>query len=520
MRVVLSAVAVTRSHGGVASSLPTEHFPRARRPTPRRRSRLPASSRTDSTQAVCALTGKSRGAALELPPAYTTAKYGMVSGDSGSSFEYGGRVWWLFGNSGATTHPPWGSRNVSTRWPAVTTPLDDPAALGSDAIATSLESTKPPRPVAPYNDSEMPPNQHCPVLRFLTESKPVRGAFANPSVSPDPMFRPTYAVSLRRGELPEAGIGEGRPARMYVVFGTDNPANCATLIAVHGPCSEPRSGTATTCHGAQKGSRTRSVMTVFEGSGAGFKGLYDLSAPSTRYGPACPTSPAGDGARFVNVQLQNGDDGYLYIWGTEGGANNGRSPVYLARMPAADIATGHRLEYWHGHGFVAGSQQLATPLFTDRPAPCMAQLGIQYNRDLDEWIMLYHCKETPAPANHPDGIYMRTARNPWGPWSTPTTIFDPAPDSRTESGYCYFIYSTQTGSFPKCPPGSPNRTLVHSTKAHVGDYYGPYFVANWTTGTAGTVTTRASTTIYYTLDTFDPYGQLIMRSTILGASAC
>jgi hypothetical protein len=36
--------------------------------------------------------------------------------------------------------------------------------------------------------------------------------------------------------------------------------------------------------------------------------------------------------------------------------------------------------------------------------------------------------------------------------------------------------------------------------------------------TAGSATVRASTTIYYTLDTFDPYGQLILRSTILGAA--
>jgi hypothetical protein len=49
--------------------------------------------------------------------------------------------------------------------------------------------------------------------------------------------------------------------------------------------------------------------------------------------------------------------------------------------------------------------------------------------------------------------------------------------------------------------------------------YGPYFVANWVTGTKppkDSYGVRASTTIYYTLDTFDPYGQLIMRSTILG----
>jgi Domain of unknown function (DUF4185) len=520
MRVVRSAIAVTfavMAFTVAVGALPSRAAP-SRTPA-----QLPTGFEQNSTQAVCALTG-SHGAYTELPPAYTTTTYGMVSGDSGSSFEYRGRVWWLFGNSGATMHPPWGSPNVSTRWPAVTTPLDDPAALGSDSIATSSVSAKPPPPVAPYNDTEMPPNQHCPVLHFLTESQPVGGAFANPSVSPDPMFAQTYAVSLRRGELPEAGISECHPARIYVVFGTDNPANCATLTGVIGPCAEPASGrTATTCHGTQKGSRTRSVMAVYDGSAARFRGLYDISAPETRYGPTCPTSPTGDSARFVNVQLQNGNDGYLYIWGTEGGAYNGQSPVYLARMPVANIATGHGLQYWDSRGkhpaFVTGSQKLATPLFTDHPAPCMAQLGVQYNRYLNEWIMLYHCKETSAPAGHANGIYMRTATKPWGPWSAPTTIFNPSPDSRTQSGYCYFIYSTQTGSFPKCPQGSPNRTLPDSQKGHVGDYYGPYFVANWTTGQRATASQRASTTIYYTLDTFDPYGQLILRSTILGARA-
>jgi hypothetical protein len=141
----------------------------------------------------------------------------------------------------------------------------------------------------------------------------------------------------------------------------------------------------------------------------------------------------------------------------------------------------------------------------------VAQFGVQYNRYLHEWILLYRCKESPAPAGHPAGIFMRTAVHPWGPWSAPTTVFDPAPDPRTRSGYCYFIYLAKG-----CPAGSPNRSLSSAKKPHVGSYYGPYIVPNWTTGQRATPSQRASTTIYYTLDTFDPYGQLILRSTILG----
>jgi hypothetical protein len=359
------------------------------------------------------------------------------------------------------------------------------------------------------------------------------------------------------------------------VFGTDSPSNCATLSpTTQGPCAEPTKGSTsatgsasaagghsatgstpatgveTLCKGA-KASRTRSVMAVYTGVGVKFTGLYDLSAPSPRYSPTCPTKhPSQDPAKFVNVQMANGTDGYLYIWGTEGGANDNRSPVYLARMPAANIATGQGIAYWEHGSFVAAqpsptkphvtppnptplnatppnstppnaTQPNATPLFTDSPVPCVSQLGIQHNAYLDEWIMLYRCNETDPSARLPNGIYMRTAPNPWGPWSSPTTIFNPAPDPATRSGYCYFIYSTQTASktnptgSPKCPDPAFDKTLAD--KHHLlGSYYGPYFVANWTTGTYGTASTRASTTIYYTLDTFDPYGQLVMRSTILG----
>lgn len=496
---------------------------------------LPEGFEANSTQVVCALTG-THGAYTELPPHYTASTFGVNSGDSGSSFEFDGHVWWLFGNSGASTTSPWGKQNAQSRWPNLTSPLDSPAALDSDSIATSSVATAPPAPVAPYNDTEMPRNQKCPVLHFIRQAPPKYGPsmltpFANPSLSSDPLFGAAgqaFPVSLRTGELPEAGISEGDPAQMYVVFGTDNTANCRALSGFSGPCPWQGTTPVTLSCGSAKappGSRTRSVMAVYTGAPLRFKGLYDLSVPATRYGPTCPTAPQDDVARFVNVQMVNGKDGYVYIWGTEGGANNDHSPVYLARMPAANIATGKGTAYWDDTvtpaGFVPGQENLATPLFSDGPAPCAAQLGVQYNQYLSEWIMLYHCREMTAPPGHPNGIYMRTAPNPWGPWSSPTTIFNPSPDRDTRSGYCYFIYSTQTQSTkdpdgsPICPKGSPNNTLA-DPQTLLGSYYGPYFVANWTTGTRATLDTRESTTIYYTLDTFDPYGQLILRSTILG----
>jgi Domain of unknown function (DUF4185) len=476
-----------------------------------------------STQAVCSLTGD-HGAYTELPPRYTAIDDGLTAGDAGSSFIFDGAVWWLFGNSNPAMDAPWGLENVASRWPATLGPPFHATELDTDAIAFSSLATRPPKPVAPYNDSEMPPNQQCPVLNFVRQSTLPPSPYASPSVFPDPGFDDPFYVSLRTGELPETGISAGDPAKMYVVFGTDNPANCAALVA-EGPCADASPpGAAMMCSDTLKGSRTRSLMAVYEGSGARFKGLYDLSVAARRYEPMCPVAPSGDAAKFVNVQMAK-SAGYLYLWGTEGGANNERSPVYLARMRLANISTGAGIKYWDDDaspaGFAAVNQKDATPIFSDRPSPCAAQLGVQFNQFLKRWIVLYHCKEAAPIGGHPNGIYMRSAPNPWGPWSAPTTIFVPSADPNTRSGYCFFIYSDQTESAKNptgsslCSPSWPNASLADMQK-HAGDYYGPYFVANWTTGTSQEGLKPASTTIYYTLDTYDPYGQIIMRSTILG----
>jgi hypothetical protein len=84
--------------------------------------------------------------------------------------------------------------------------------------------------------------------------------------------------------------------------------------------------------------------------------------------------------------------------------------------------------------------------------------------------MLYGCSDsTPG---HPPGIWMRTAPQPWGPWSEPQTI--------------------DTGGGP----------------------YAPYLVPGWITGTPATTTARPTSTFYYTVSSFKPYGVVIRQSTI------
>jgi len=89
---------------------------------------------------------------------------------------------------------------------------------------------------------------------------------------------------------------------------------------------------------------------------------------------------------------------------------------------------------------------------------------------------------------------MRTAPQPWGPWSAPQTIFNPTRDH----GYCHFIDS------PTCKGRYHVKT---------GGDYGPYFIPGFTGGTLG-VGGPVRSIFYYTLDTFHPYGEVIMTTTV------
>lgn len=124
----------------------------------------------------------------------------------------------------------------------------------------------------------------------------------------------TSAITLRDFEIPMAGIDVG--GQTFVIFATDsNGANSSHPFA------------------------TRSVLAVSDDDGNTYQSLYDFSTPSCAF---C------SGARFVNAAINNGTDGYLYFWGSEGGAGARNSPVYLARKVAAAMAQPGGMQYFTG----------------------------------------------------------------------------------------------------------------------------------------------------------------------------
>jgi hypothetical protein len=398
-----------------------------------------------SSQKICQLIGE-EDRELQRPTVNETVKrFGLVAGDHGYSFEHNGKLFLLFGD----THP-------SPRFGRAPNGQEEPprAREYNDAIAFTSDTNV----------------DHCLKLDFIHYPS---GAYKNPIVV-NAQGQP--AITLATNESPISGISEG--GRMYVIFGTDNPTHFAHPP---GPLGYP----------------TRTVVAVSDDDAKTFHYLYDLSK--------------GLGAKFINTAMALAPDGYMYFWGTQGGDLYRNSAAFLARKKAGVMDRAGGMEYLAALGpdeqpRFSPSETDASPLFADylegstEPHNCMGELGVEWNRFVKRWVMLYNClNNTPA---HPRGIYMRLAEQPWGPWSAPQTIFNPTRDP----GYCHFIHRAVT---PENPAACDEMSAPNRLEVWGGDY-GPYFLSRFTTGDEG----RGISTFYYTMDTWNPYTQVIMKTTI------
>lgn len=126
---------------------------------------------------------------------------------------------------------------------------------------------------------------------------------------------------------------------------------------------------------------------------------------------------------------------------------------------------------------------------------CIGEFSVTWNRPLGMWLMLYNC---------PGGIAARVARAPWGPWSLPTTILGP-----NDKLGCRLLM---------IPEGCGNRRDFWPGK-HVngkfvgGGTYAPYVLNRYTTATDSAGPGRSST-IYWVVSTWNPYGVVLMRTTL------
>ena len=393
-----------------------------------------------SSQKICQLVGETDREFNQPTANQTESRFGLVGDDLGYSFESNGKLFFLFGDSNPTASFN-GKPNLGNDPPRIS---DD-----NDAIAFTTDTR--------FNP--------CIKLNFITDSI---GAYKNPVVL-NGQGQP--AITLRAFEIPVAGINDG--GKMYVIFATDHTGAFST----------------------------RTVVGESDDDANTFHYLYDFSK--------------GPGAKFINVAIASSTDGYLYFWGTQGGNLYRKSPAFLAREPIGSMNSLKGIEYLNavnpdGTPVFMPNESGATPLFHDhlssssaggqQDADCMGELGVNWNPFVKRWVLLYNCLDD-TPTN-PRGVYMRTAVQPWGPWSAPQTIFNPT----TDGGYCHFIHRAVNAQNPTaCDSLSdPSRLDVF------GGEYAPYFISRFTTGEAAS----ATSTFYYTLSTWNPYTEIIMKTTI------
>jgi uncharacterized protein (TIGR03437 family) len=376
----------------------------------------------------------------------TETNYGLVGDDLGASFEHNGKLWLLFGDTNSTAKYN-GKPNGQTDPPRV--------AADNDAIAFTSGVNV----------------EQCLKLDFVRDSI---GAFQNPVVV-NAMGKP--AITLGPFEIPITGIDVG--GRMYMIFATDKNSTFST----------------------------RSVVAYSDDDGVSYHYLYDFSAPTT---------PLGNDAKFVNVALVSSatslKDGYLYFWGSAGGTGYRNSSVYVARKLATAMAAAGGMQYFTGFakdGVTpnwSAMESDAVQLFQDMDgtppaaANCTGELGVDYNTFFQRWVMLYNCLDKTKTALN--GVYMRMASQPWGPWGASQTIFN----AQRDRGDCFFIHRAVTAtSSPACDSLSgPGRLDTQ------GGSYGPYFLSPFTTSNAG----AGTSTFYYLLSTWNPYIEVIMKTTI------
>jgi hypothetical protein len=228
---------------------------------------------------------------------------------------------------------------------------------------------------------------------------------------------------------------------------------------------------------------TKSVVAKSTDEGQTFTKLYDVSQ-----------------SKFINISLLKGvaDENYPVPSGTEiqimfGSGSYRESSVYLAFQRGDQI--GQRSIYFFygldnsGNPKWSPFETAALPMFDQ---PCVGELSISYNKFIKQWILTYNC-------GNPRGINCRVADNPWGPWSEPFVIFDPA------EGYCHFMHKNWLVG---------NCDNVHDVgrENEWGGEYGPYQFDQLATGNA------KETTIYYTMSTWNPYSVVLMKSTLVDLS--
>lgn len=172
-----------------------------------------------------------------------------------------------------------------------------------------------------------------------------------------------------------------------------------------------------------------------------------------------------------------------------------RSNAYLAAVPAESFVSGANTRYFAGLDGAeprwTEDEQAAAPIVSH---PVIGDLSVQFVEKVGLWLMTYDSRL-------PQGIVLRYATQPWGPWSDPVIIFNAQRDHAVGA----YIHN------PRLQPddGLDGPVTVDRDPARVaGGAYAPYMIERFTQFRGNTLT------LHYLMSTWNPYVVVRMRSTL------
>jgi hypothetical protein len=120
--------------------------------------------------------------------------------------------------------------------------------------------------------------------------------------------------------------------------------------------------------------------------------------------------------------------------------------------------------------------------------------------------MLYGCADPLGQKSELEqGVRIRLAEAPWGPWSDPTTIFNPDDAENADHGLCHFMHADVS---PACDD------VAGDNGNDSGGAYAPNLLTRYSeVGFKGPGGFGAR--LYYALSTWNPYQVVIMKTDLL-----
>lgn len=221
---------------------------------------------------------------------------------------------------------------------------------------------------------------------------------------------------------------------------------------------------------------------------------YQIVRPIDRLDPAGGGPLGGHFVQIAPVAL--GDE--LYLLGT---GDYRRSPVSLARLPLASLASGEGTALWDAATGTWLDAATAPPRQRQAIAPVfesegVGELSVQWVPEAEVLVALYQRELHDAAGSIVDNrIVLRTAPHPTGPWSDAVTIVDMA-DPAFTAAHC-------------CGESCPGAQILHCL---VAGLYGAYLLP--TIGVAPGPAGALELQLPFVVSTWDPYNVVLFTARV------